>query len=112
MSKPCPYCQVEFVWHFARHTTYAAKDGVNRFTVEPRCRHIASFAQNVGVIEDSLRSLWNARWDQEAERLFEEYTRHWKEENRQAFRARIFPQVHPIVDESYASNAPWRERHG
>lgn len=108
--KVCPICQVEFSWHFCRHTTARAKDGVNRFTCEPRCVHIAGFAKNIGIVEDSLRSLWNARWMLEADRLFDEYTKHWTEDQRTAYRAKIFPAPKTLVDESYEASAPWRER--
>lgn len=113
MPKLCPICQEEFAWHFCRCTTYHAKDGVSRFNVEPRCRHTATWAKDIGIIEDSMRSLWNARWDIEAERLFEEYTKHWTPDQRAAYRAKVFPApAHPIVEESYQSSAPWAERHG
>ena len=107
MSKICPICREEFSWHFCRSTTYTKNDGVNRFCVAPSCRHISSFAKDIGIIEDSIRSLWEARWDVEAERMFSEYTKRWTDTERTSFRAQIWPPK-PVREETYQDNVPWR----
>lgn len=92
-------------------TTAKHRDGTNYFMLEPTCQHVREFAAPIGAVTDSLRSLYEARWDAQAEELFKRHTANWTEGQRERYRAQIFPAPKPVEDTSYVANCPWRKRH-
>lgn len=106
----CPYCQTAPDWSFAMMTTYKKKDGSNYFMMAPTCTHVQEFSKHIGPVADSLRSLYEARWDAQAEELFKRYTTTWTPESRERYRAQIWPARQAVSDESYQKNVPWHQK--
>lgn len=102
----CPICREAPQWHYCRNVTWREKKE-NHFSLAPACQHQIRFCAGVGIVADSLRSLKEAQWDQEAEKQFAEYTSTWTDVQRTAFRAEIWPPK-PAREETYQDNVPWR----
>ena len=68
-------------WHFAKMASARLHASVYIWS---GCRHAAPFGGGAPV-EESLRSLVEAKWAVEAQRLFEEKTRTWTPEQRERF---------------------------
>ncbi len=96
--KLCPICRTGPNWHLAANVTRRrAEFRTSWFLFEPGCRHGSEWARAMSdlartFLRDDERSVFEKAWDNEAERLFAEYTATWTEPQRAAFRDRVFPE--------------------
>ncbi len=90
--KPCPRCQEYPDWRLGRNTTVKRADGEHYFTFTG-CRHVEDFAKNLGFVANSTRPTHEARWDEQAEKLFVAMTERWTDPERTSFRVRVFRET-------------------
>ncbi len=91
--RPCPKCLDVPSWYFARRVSEREK--VRHFILRG-CVHAEAFGlvapKQVRFVPRNQIGEQEALWDAHAEALFIESTTHWKDHERTAFRARIFPE--------------------
>ncbi len=94
--KLCPTCLEAPHFHYARNVSMTRK--ADHF-VFSGCRHAAAlFTQTPHAIVPSMeRDAIEAKWDAEAQRLFDVYTYAWTDTQRAVFRERIWPTPPPVI---------------
>ena len=93
--KACPRCSEPPQWHFASNVSRARKVICFAFV---GCTHAADFRGSVFyVTPDKERGAFEEKWDAHAESMFAVYTARWTDEQRVAFRARLWPAPVPVI---------------